>query len=290
MPEEFAGSPVPPVPQLLRARDQLAKRGQTLSDSALRVLAREVILRVSRAAAEVPPEALPDNARIEALCDALTSSVDSAAADMVREARLEGMSADMLYHAFIAEAARRLGRRWDRDEATAAQVILAAGRIYAILRDLRAVFLAERLTAPPGAEAVFATIPGEVHGIGVTIAADTMRRKGWDVILRTGLGHEALVEEIARLQPTMIGLSVAQTTMTFATARLIVALRVRCPQVWVVLGGAVVEQDPDIARIVDADAAAPDIETGAALLGQHLDELNELRVQLTKGGGAISPP
>ena len=290
MPEEIDGSFVPPVPQLLRARDHLARRGQTLSDSALRVLAREVILRVSRAVVDLPPEIRPDNAQIEALCDALTSTDDGAAADMVREARLGGMSADALYHALIAEAARRLGRRWDQDEATSAQVILAAGRIYAILRDLREVFLAERLTAPLGAEAVFASIPGEVHGIGVTIAADTLRRKGWDVTLRTGLGHEALVEEIARLQPTMVGLSAAQTNMTFATARLIVALRVRCPQVWVILGGAIVEQDPDIARIVDADAAALDIESGATLLAQNLDKLNSLRAQLAEAGAAISPP
>jgi MerR family transcriptional regulator, light-induced transcriptional regulator len=291
MPEEFAGSYLPHVPQLLRARDHLARRGQALSDSALRVLAREVILRVSRAApATLPPEGLPTDAEIEALCDALTSTDDKASSDMVRDARLGGMSADALYHAFIAEAARRLGRRWERDEASAAEVILAAGRIYAILRDLREAFLVERLTAPLGAEAVFASVPGEVHGIGVTIAADTLRRKGWEVTLRQGLGHEALVEEIARLQPTMIGLSAAQTGMTFATARLIVALRVRCPQVWVLVGGPIVEQDPDIARIVDADAAAADIETGAALLGQHLEELNKLRVQRSEGGGALSPP
>lgn len=269
---------MPPVPQLLRARDHLARRGETLSSAALRVLAREVILRVSRAALPVAAQGgMPKTAEVEHLCDALLSSDDMAAAELVRTARLEGMSADMLYHAYIAEAARRLGQRWERDEATAAQVILAAGRVYAILRDLRAIILTERLKAAPGAEAVFASVPGEVHGIGATIAADSLRRKGWEISLRLGLGHDALVEEIARLQPTMVGLSASLPTLTFSTARLIVALRVRCPQVWILIGGPIVGQDPDIARIVDADAAAADLDVGAALMAEQLDTLNRLR-------------
>jgi MerR family transcriptional regulator, light-induced transcriptional regulator len=278
MSEGYAAVSIPPVPQLLRAHDHLMQRGQTLPNAALRVLAREVILRVSRVEPlQAPHNAQPKTAEVEHLCDALLSPDDTAAADLVRTARLDGMSADALYHGYIAEAARRLGQRWDRDEATAAQVILGAGRVYAILRDLRAVFLAERLTAPPGSEAVFASVPGEVHGIGATIAADTLRRNGWDIALRLGLGHEALVEEIARLQPTMVGLSASLPTMTFATARLIVALRIRCPQVWVLVGGPIVGHDPDIARIVDADAAAAGIDEGAALMAAHLDDLNRLR-------------
>ena len=34
--------------------------------------------------------------------------------------------------------------------------------------------------------------------------------------------------------------------------------------------------DPEIAALVDADAAAADIETGAALMAAHLAELNRL--------------
>lgn len=278
MREESAEFPELPAPQLARAQQSLERRGAALSAAALRVLAREVILRVSRSDAHLQqvPADVPGNAAIELLCDALLSGYDTAAADLVQSERLGGMSADTLYHHYIAEAARRLGLRWERDEATAAQVILGAGRVYAILRDLRAVFLAEHLTAPPGAEAVFASVPGETHGIGATIAADSLRRKGWDITLRLGLGHDALVEEIVRLRPTMVGLSASLPTMTFATARLIVALRMRCPQVWVLIGGPIVAHDPDIAALVDADAAAADIDTGAELMAAHLAELNRL--------------
>jgi methanogenic corrinoid protein MtbC1 len=261
----------------MRAREYLGRQGQELSAAALRLLAREVILRLGR---QTPVSALqgdlPSRAEVEHLCDALLSRDATAGSDLVRAAQLGGMTADTLYHHYVAGAVRMFGERWERDEASAAQVILGAGRVYTILRDLRTVFLADHLTAPPGAEAVFATVPGEVHALGVTIAADTMRRKGWDIALRAGLTHDALVEEIARLQPTMVGLSVAHPSSTLATARLIVALRVRCPQVWIILGGGLVAQDPDLALAVDADAAATDIEDGAAKLAAHLETLNRL--------------
>jgi methanogenic corrinoid protein MtbC1 len=267
------------LPQPVReAQAFMERRGQQLSPSALRVLAREVILRVNRIQQPAVTAAVrPSTSEIDALCDALLSHDDQAGSDMVRAARLHGMSADVLYHAYIAEAARRLGQRWDRDEATAAEVILGAGRVYAILRELRTVFLAEQLVSPPGAEAVFAAVPGEVHGIGATIAADTLRRNGWDITLLLGLGHSALVDEIARLKPTMVGIAMAQTSMTFAVARLIVALRVRCPQVWILVGGPVVADDPDVARIVDADVGAPSIEDALGLMEAHLADLNRLR-------------
>jgi methanogenic corrinoid protein MtbC1 len=274
----FSGHLVPP---LLRAKDQMERRGQSLPPAALRLLAREVILRVGRASDAVTAIGdhagnRPGRAEVESLCDALLSLDAEAGAGMVRAARQGGMPAETLYHHYIAQAVRRLGERWERDEATAAQVILGAGRVYAILRDLRAVFLAEHLVAPPGAEAVFATVPGEVHGLGVTIAADTMRLRGWDITLRVGLGHDALVEEIARLRPTMVGLSASLPSHTLPTARLIVALRMRCPHVWIMLAGGLVAQDPGIADIVDADVGITDIEVGAARLDQHLAELTRL--------------
>ena len=264
----------------MRAKDYLERRGQGLPAAALRLLAREVILRVSRVEdhplARSGADDMPRRAEIEHLCDALLSADDTAGADLVRAARLGGMSAQTIYHVYIAGAVAQFGLRWERDQATSTQVVLGAGRVYAILRDLRTAFLAEQLVAPPGAEAVFATVPGEVHGLGVTIAADTMRLKGWDIALRVGLCHDALVEEIARLRPMMVGLSASMPSDTLPTARLIVALRVRLPHVWVLLGGGLVAHDPEVVQAVDADAGALDVHDGAAKLAEHLDLLNRL--------------
>jgi MerR family transcriptional regulator, light-induced transcriptional regulator len=277
MSEDHAGFPDPLGSPLVRARDYFGRRGQVLPPAALRLLAREVILRVSHSAvANRDPGAVPLRSEVDALCDALLSHDDAAGSELVRAARLGGMSARGVYHDYLAKAVHQFGDRWERDEATAAQVILGAGRVYAILRDLRSIYLAEHLSAPPGAEAVFATVPGEVHGMGITFAADTMRLRGWDIALRVGLGHDALVEEIAALRPLMVGLSATQPSQVLPAARLIVALRMRCPQVWIILGGGLVAADPAVAQAVDADAAAVDMDDGAAQMVRHLEALNRL--------------
>ncbi|WP_431300380.1 cobalamin B12-binding domain-containing protein [Tabrizicola sp. BL-A-41-H6] len=261
-----------------RARTVLERRGADLPEVALKALAREVILRIAKKPVKLgePNGLCPDDAAIAALCDALVSPDEQIAPVLVRAARLAGMSADTLYFGFIAKAVALLGTRWERDELTVSDVIIGAGRVYGILRELRTVFLAERMPHAPGATAVFAQVPGEIHTIGVTMAADALRRKGWEIDLRLGLNHDALVSEIGRMQPTMVGLSASTRQQTFALARLIVALRVCCPQVWILVAGQIVAQDSHLRDLVDADAVAATLDEATAALGEHLDELAEM--------------
>ena len=116
------------------------------------------------------------------------------AADLVLQARLNGMSVDMVYLGFLAGAARRLGERWDEDRTTSAQMTIAAGRIYAIMRGLRQAFTSDHYLTPPQEHALFVSTPGETHTLGVTMAADFFRRRGWQIDLRTGLGHHELLD------------------------------------------------------------------------------------------------
>ncbi len=261
-----------------RARTVLERRGADLPEVALKALAREVILRIAKKPVKPgePSGVCADDAAVAALCDALVSPDEQIAPDMVRAARLSGMSADTLYFGFIAKAVALLGTRWEHDELTVSDVIIGAGRVYGILRELRTVFLAERMPHAPGATAVFAQVPGEIHTIGVTMAADALRRKGWEIDLRLGLNHDALVSEIGRMQPTMVGLSASTRQQTFALARLIVALRVCCPQVWILVAGQIVQQDSHLRDLVDADAVAGTLEEAFAALSEHLDELAEM--------------
>ncbi len=181
--------------------------------------------------------------------------------------------------ALAREVILRIARKpvvLEEDRLTVSDVIIGAGRVYGILRELRTVFLAERLPHTPGAAAVFAQVPGEIHTIGVTMAADAMRRRGWEVDLRLGLNHDALVSEIARMQPAMVGLSASTLQQTFALARLIVALRVCCPQVWILVAGQIVQQDGHLRDLVDADAVAGTMDEAASALTAHLEELTRM--------------
>ena len=256
---------------LTKARSLLEERGAGLPSAAVRALAREVIGRLDRCKQMAAQTIVgPSQNQVSELCDALLSTDNNAGHQLVMAARADGMPIETLHLAYIAEAARMLGTRWENDEASVSQVIIGAGRIYGILRTLRELFVSVRLQRPDRYRAVFASSPGETHTLGVTMAADHLRRKGWQIDMKAGLSHEALVEAISQDDYPVIGLSASTPRMLFPLARLIVALRVTNPGAWIMVGGLIVHEDPHVQSLVDADGVVSDIQSAEAQMEAHL--------------------
>lgn len=256
---------------LTRARSLLQERGSALPEAAVRALAREVISRLDRCKpTDAKIDAAPSTAQVTELCDALLSSDNDAGHRLVMAARADGMPIETLHLGYIAEAARMLGTRWENDEASVSQVIIGAGRIYGVLRTLREMFVSVRLQRPDRYRAVFASTPGEIHTLGVTMAADHLRRKGWQVDMKAGLNHDALVQAISNDDYPIIGLSASTPMMIFPLARLIVALRVTNPAAWIMVGGQIVKEEPHIQSLVDADGVVLDIQSAEDQMEAHM--------------------
>jgi methanogenic corrinoid protein MtbC1 len=257
-----------------KARGLFTKRAGVMPDTAVHALAAEVITRLERkgpaAAERAPPEA-----DIDALCDALVSPRDDAAAELVLDARRNGMSIDMVYFGYLAASARRLGERWDEDRTTSAQMTIAAGRMYAIMRGLRQSFASDQYLTADHVRALFASTPGETHTLGVTMAADFFRRRGWQIDLRTGLTHHELLSAAEQAACPVIGVSASSERMVFPLARLIVALRITSPAAWIMVSGKIIDLVPDILTLVDADGVAPDAETALAQMLDHIEPVRE---------------
>lgn len=257
-----------------KARGLFTKRAGFMPDTAVHALAAEVITRLERRGSAAG-ERLPPDADIDALCDALVSPREEAAADLVLEARLGGMSIDMVYLGYLAASARRLGERWDEDRTTSAQMTVAAGRIYAIMRGLRQAFASDQYPKAGAARAMFASTPGETHTLGVTMAADFFRRRGWQIDLCTGLGHHELLSAAEGVAYPIIGVSAGSERMVFPLARLIVALRITSPAAWIMVSGKIIDLVPDILTLVDADGVATDAETALAQMLTRIEPVQE---------------
>jgi MerR family transcriptional regulator, light-induced transcriptional regulator len=253
-----------------RAKGIFADPSSRLPSDAVQALASEVISRLSQrsAASDAVPEDCVDqgmDARIEALCHALLGDDEREATEIVMEAHAAGASVEMLYLGYLAVAARRLGDWWDDDKVGSVEVVIAAGRIYAIMRGLR------RLFGPGPARgqkfrAVFASVPGETHVLGVAMAADLLTMHGWEIDLRAGLDHDTLVHEIGQNRYPIIGLSAGTNRMLFPLARLIVALRVSNPAAWILVSGPIADLVPDVVNLVDADASAHNLDEAEAMM------------------------
>lgn len=251
-----------PIPVRAIDSDAHGQAPSGLPEAALMVLAQEVILRLARWAQEAAsrksaraPSVCSD---IELLCDALTGFDPAAPKTIILQAHTRGATYEELCLFHIGEAARRLGELWEEDRLSYHGMAVAAGRILHLLKDLRDL-------APPfdprGARsALFATVPGEMHVLGVTMAADLFREDGWDIDLKLDETEAQLSETVQKGGYAIVGLSASSLDRVRALARVVVELRLVSPKILIFVGGYIAKLEPNIAIRVGADGAAWEME------------------------------
>lgn len=231
-----------------------------LSEAALMVMAQEVIVRLAQWAQTSETTEAPriGPADLDVFCDALVGSDASGAKTMLMLAYRQGASHEDLCLHHIGAAALRLGERWEEDSISFRAMAVAAGRMLHLLRDLRE--LAPPVVPRNDRSALFAAVPGEQHVLGVTMAADLFRERQWDIDLRVGQSEEQLVETVRAGAYPIVGLSASNVERVRALTRMVVALRLALPKVFIFVGGHIAEVDEKIAMRVGADGAAHDME------------------------------
>lgn len=224
-------------------------------DTAVQLLADQVMHRLAdRLHPEVPaPKRVP--VAIDALLAALLDGDDTLATAMVRQSHDGDTSLRHAYFDTLGPIARRLGLMWEADEISFLTHSLAMGRVFSIMRALRREAAGRTHNQRMGRNALFATAPGVEHTLGVSMAVDLFRERGWQVDLRIGGGHDTLAADAARSDYQVIGLSAGHENAVPSLMRLIPALRAACPKAKIVLSGQIVGAMPGIKERVGVDAA-----------------------------------
>jgi methanogenic corrinoid protein MtbC1 len=265
-----------PVPVRSHDGDAMGHPNAMLPDAAVVQFAQEVITRLARWASETATDRPRSDVQrvrpdVPALCHALVGVDPDAARRMIRQAHDQGAThAELcLYH--VGAAALRLGVLRDGGRISSADTRLAGARMLILLRDLREL-------APPfeprrGRCALFATVPGEDHVLGVTMAADLFRDEGWDVHLRLDMTESQLVELVEQTRYPIVGLSAGSVSRLPALAHCIVALRVAAPKTQIFVSGHLARHDRRLAARVGADGAAWKMDDCMAELDRLHDAL-----------------
>lgn len=249
--------------QLALAISEVEALAQTLPKAAVAQFAQEVVRRVAdNLVVPLPREVFPTSEEIDALSEALLDGDDGTAIALIEQAQKSGAHYEAVCQSYLAESARRLGSWWDEDKVSFYRVTVAAGRIYTILRLLR-------LHRPVQLQnlrrsAIFAAVPGEDHTLGITIATDMARARGWDIELFVGRSHEDLVEVLGRRETVLIGLSAGTRRVLPALIKLIVALRISNPGAKIMICGQIAVNNLNLEGITGVDAVAADFEQALA--------------------------
>jgi methanogenic corrinoid protein MtbC1 len=248
--------------------------GSMKTTAVVHSFAEEVILRVAAQARRDRVDAT--TSKIDLLSCALLTGDDHAAQGLVRDARLDGMTADTLYYGLLAGAVEQVGHAWVRDDISLPDMMRTSHRVWRIMNDLRDVFvrLSDRKS---GQHAVFAPCPKEPHSLGLTMTADDLRRRGWEIELVANDDHDLLIQEIERRAPLSVALGATSAAMTVPLARLVVGLRAHIPGVWVMVGGPITAEEPDVLALTGADAVANSADDAERLMLEHLAFLVDRR-------------
>lgn len=258
-----------------RTASLFAAKRDVFAPGAVEALASDIVLRLANA---TPREAIFEAPEIDPgslaeFCDALIQPDPDAALRFIEQRRAAGVTRQGVYLGYITQAARHLGEGWENDRLSFLQVTYGTGHLYALMRAMRQ----ERSTARPASDdkraALFATLPGEDHGIGITVAADIFRDVGWEIDLHTDTDHDTLIAHIERTRPQIIGLSLSTAQRLDALVRLVVATRIVMPHAIIGVAPGSDVDAKQLHALVDIDIVFRDAATAC----MELDRLIRLR-------------
>ncbi|MGX1776977.1 cobalamin B12-binding domain-containing protein [Nocardia brasiliensis] len=201
------------------------------------------------------------------LWDAVSGRDEYAAADLVLAAVDAGLSPEQVLLEVIAPVQLRVGTEWAANRITVAQEHAATAindRVIAAL----AHHPASRPTTSAG-RVTIACVDGEWHALPARLVAEVLRLRGWQVdFLGAQVPTHHLVAHLHQHNPVAVALSSSLPTRLPAAHAAITACQ--ATGVPVLVGGAAFGPDGRYARLLGADAWAPDAPAAADCLGRGL--------------------
>ena len=253
-----------------RATRQLALVRKVLPQDAVEQLAQEVVRRLKfRMPRGAQSADFPDEQQIKRLGAAILSNDPHAGDRIIMAARQEGASPEVIYLGYVAGAARRLGKLWEEDRVTFAEVTLGSARLYRIIRGLRHVLDAAALGEGEGRHVLFALVPGDDHTLGIEMATDLFRRDGWDVEMSVGEDSEQIIARTEGVRFKSVVLVGHSESTLPKLISLVLSMRITQPMAHVVVAGNIVSIRDDVGELVGADDVIADIDTA-------IDRLREI--------------
>ncbi len=197
-----------------------------------------------------------------------------------------GVSLDIIYRDLLIPAARRLGEYWDEDSASFTDVTVGLGRLQQVVRALGWKAAGGQDSSRLLRSAFFAPGPGEQHIFGLFIVEDVFRRAGWRTWVETSPTQQELVETVQNHWFDLFGLSISCDTSTEVIGSAIRGIREasRNPNIFVMVGGRLFLEQPDLLSAIGADAMA---STGgeALLVANHALLIADNEVSALTAGG-----
>jgi MerR family transcriptional regulator, light-induced transcriptional regulator len=187
--------------------------------------------------------------------------------DFVDHCLETGSSVETVYVELLAPAARRLGEYWEEDSEDFVGVTMGLWRIQEILRELALRIPPKSRPGHGQRSALFSMMPGEQHSFGTLMVAECFQRAGWDTDVLIEPTQSELTGKFAKQHYDLIGLTVSRDCSTSALGSMVKTIKAVSsnPHVRILLGGRVINEQPELVDECGADATANDAMSAVAL-------------------------
>jgi len=164
----------------------------------------------------------------------------------------QGVTRSKLLYGYIPASAAYLGKCWEEDDLSFAQVTHGLGQLMQISRDLGAgAPVAPGLSAAPR-RALLLRTPGEEHILGLTLTAHRLRANGWLVGIDLGGDLAELSGRYRGSSFDIIGFTASAEQRLDMLARVAERFSGACPDARLVLGGRITTLADPVQSRLDA--------------------------------------
>lgn len=203
------------------------------------------------------------------LCDQLLRGSAQEATAALHRILSVGMSAYDLYLRVLPQMTQRLGKLWDEDLVSSSSVQLATLRIEAFLEDVRPPepIQITRQTK----QALLASVPGDKHTIGIKVAADILRSKGWDIDLKKRASYTQLMVDIDHAPASVLALSVGSAGSMDALDKITHMVGLLRPDMKILICGPLVKIEPNLFTTLKVHGVSAKFDEAEALLDSLIE-------------------
>lgn len=187
--------------------------------------------------------------------------------DFVDHCLETGNSVETIYIDLLAPAARKLGEYWEDDSEDFVGVTMGLWRIQEILRELTLRIPPKSRPGHGQRSALFSTMPGEQHSFGTLMLAECFQRAGWDTDVLIEPTQSELTGKCAKRHYDLVGLTVSRDCSTGSLSSVVSTVKAVSgnPHIRVMVGGRVINEQPELVDECGADATAIDAISAVTL-------------------------
>lgn len=178
---------------------------------------------------------------------------------VVDRLRKLGVSPEHIAERHIPEAARQIGKQWMEDETCFADVTIATSKLQALLHYLEPDWGVDRQHVSRGLSVLLMVSAENDHTLGAMVLLGQLRRLGCSVRLLLTAKADTLKGEIGSTRFDAVMISASSGSKANTLRPLVQAVRrASTGDAPIVIGGGILESEPDLLRLTGADYAEND--------------------------------